>query len=374
MVNLTKNTVNALKMKKGDSMSEVLEAEVNKPDAVRELELFCELRKLKTFLKPIAKNGRFHIGKNGGYDYFHINDILETIDTVINEHGINIAIWQEIKYEMVSQTKINYIETMFIHTKNGYKHIIKTDLNMSETIEVYKLDMQYRSEYANVTKTERRQANNTIQQIMGSSFTYFCRYVLVKFFGITELLEDDDGNAGGNHTSRVVAGVQQASGQTQASNHKTYNYSKGNNGNNNGNNSNKRDLDTPEDRQKLYNALDKLANREGASKLKFYVKNKLISVGSGWYYAKGFKDKIEERITNFSKLEHKFKDKIEEIKRNHEREKVMQEEADKFMEEAHRIMDSDDEDLDGGDNYPYSYSSIRFGDELDNNYGVDRVS
>ncbi|WP_161555036.1 ERF family protein [Borrelia turcica] len=343
-----------------------MESEVSKPDALRELELFCELRKLKTYLKPIAKNGRCHIGKDKGYDYFHIDDILETIDSVINEHEINVAIWQEIKYEMLDGVKIDYIETMFVHTKNGYKHIIKTDLNMSETIEVYKLDMQYKSEYANVTKTERRQANNTIQQVMGSSFTYFCRYVLVKFFGITELLEDNDCNTGGNHTSKVVGSAIHADRQTQASSHKTYN----NNDNGNGSGHNKKDLDTPEERQKLYNALDKLANREGASKLKFYVANKLISVVSGWYYAKGFKDKIEERITSFSKLEYKFKDKIEEIKRDREREKLIQEGAEKLMKGA--LEELDDSDLDGSDNYPYSYSSVRFGDELDNNYGVER--
>ncbi|WKC58476.1 ERF family protein [Borrelia sp. P9F1] len=269
-------------------MSEVLEAEVNKPDAVRELELFCELRKLKTFLKPIAKNGRCHIGKGGGYDYFHIDDILETIDTVINEHGLNVAIWQEIKYEMVSQTKIDYIETVFIHTKNGYKHIIKTDLNMGETIELYKLDMQYRSEYANLTKTERRQANNTIQQIMGSSFTYFCRYALVKFFGITGLLEDQDGNVDADTTRRY---------QTKYLNGSSH-------------------VGVETGKEGLYQALQTISNQEIARKIKSYVEYGLLTLKAGWYFCLGFKNNIKGKIDEFEIKDKQLQAKIQRKESN----------------------------------------------------------
>ncbi|QMU99787.1 hypothetical protein F0310_05060 (plasmid) [Borrelia sp. A-FGy1] len=344
-----------------------MEKEVSKPDAVRELELLSELRRLKACLKPIAKNGRCNIGKDRGYDYFHMDDILETINTVIDEHDINVAIWQEIKYEIIGSVKINYIETVFVHTKNGYKHIIKTDLNMGETLEVYKLDMQFRSEYANLTKTERRQANNTIQQVLGASFTYFCRYVLVKFFGIIGLVEDNDCNFDGKHTSKIVS-RQQAVGQTQAKSFAVSNNFSNNNSNNNDDSYSsgyqKRNLDTPEERKKLYSALDKLAEKDIASKIKFYVSRRLISVSAGWFYGKGFKDKMQDRINSFSKLEHKFKDRIEEMKRAKEQDRILEKKAIEFTKNVNRYAN---DNIEHRDSNLHKYSNIEITNRIGSN-------
>ncbi|WP_445436377.1 ERF family protein [Candidatus Borreliella tachyglossi] len=249
----------------------VLEAEVNKPEAIKRLELFNELNYLKSCLEPIAKNGKCYITKDRGYDYFHIDNILETIEAVIYEKGINVSIWQEIKYEIIRDTKINYIETVLIHTKNGYTHTIKTDLNMGETIDTYQLDMKYKSEYANISKIERKQPNNTIQQIMGSSFTYFCRYALVKFFGITGLLEDEDGNVGANTSPKQ---------RTQNLKDNT-------------------SIDSEADKAKLYQTLQTLPNQENAQKIKFYVEQGLLTLKAGWYFCIGIKNNMQKTIDEF---------------------------------------------------------------------------